>query len=423
MHEKIVLPNGVRLLIEPIPHVHSSAVGIWVGNGSRHETPEQQGISHFIEHMVFKGTAKRTAAQQAKEMDLLGGQFNAYTAKEQTCYYARVLDSHLPLALDLLFDLFYDATFHTADIATERSVILEEIGMYEDTPEDLCIERLFSTVYRGNALGRPILGLPSTLARMTGAKLRKFRDTQYLPEETVVSMVGRFQKQDVETLMAHCSRMKGSGHLSMTPAVYQPCVTVRRKEIEQNHLCLAFPALPYNHPKRFALQLLSAILGGGMSSRIFQEIREQLGLCYNIYTFGATHADAGLLCLYAALSVETEDHAISAICTLIARLLQDGITEEELHRVREQTKSSIFLSMESVTSRMNHLARSELFHGRVMSEAEILAAYDAVTCDEIVALARHVLDFQQISLSVVGQVGTKAHYQSLLRPFVQQASI
>jgi predicted Zn-dependent peptidase len=423
MHEKIILPNGVRLLIEPIPHVHSAAVGIWVGNGSRHEPPQQQGISHFIEHMVFKGTAKRTALEQAGEMDLLGGQFNAYTAKEQTCYYTRVLDSHLPLALDLLFDLFYDPLFHSADVATERNVILEEIGMYEDTPEDLCIERLFASVYPGNALGRPILGRPSTLARITGAKLRQFRDAQYLPEETVVSMVGRFQDRDVETLMAQCARMEGSGRLSVAPADYQPCVTIRRKEIEQNHLCMAFPALPYDHPKRFVLHLLSAILGGGMSSRIFQEIREQMGLCYNIYTFGVTHADTGLLCLYAALSPETESRAISAICALIDRLLQDRVTEEELHRVREQTKSSIFLGMESVTARMNHLARSELFLGRVMSESEILAAYDAVTCDEIAALARHILNFQQISLSVVGQVRSKAHYQSLLRPFVQQAGI
>ena len=420
MHEKIVLPNGVRLLIEPIPHVHSASVGIWVGNGSRHETPEQQGISHMIEHMVFKGTTKRTAVQQAAEMDLIGGQFNAYTTKEITCYYTRALHSHLPLALDLLFDLFYNATFLESDIATEKNVILEEIGMYEDTPDDLCIERLFSAVYRGNALGRPILGLPSTLSQITSEKLHHFRDTHYLPEETVVSMAGRFQKLDVENLIRFCSRMTGSGRLSITPAIYQPCITLRRKEIEQNHLCLAFPALPYDHPKRFTMQLLGAILGGSMSSRIFQEIRERLGLCYSTYTFGATHTDTGLLCLYAALSPDTEAKAITAICHLIIQLLQDGVTDDELYRAREQAKSSVFLGLESVTSRMNHLARSELFYGKVMSERDILEAYDAITCDEILALARRVFDFQKVSLSVVGQVGSKAHYQTLLQPFMQQ---
>lgn len=422
MHETILLPNGVRLLIEPVPHVRSAAVGIWVGSGSRHETKAQQGISHFIEHMVFKGTARRTTAQQAMEMDCIGGHFNAYTTKESTCYYARVLDSHLPMALDLLFDLFYDAKFSPSDAATEQKIILEEISMYKDTPDDLCVERLLAAVYPNQALGRPILGIPSTLSRISGSKLRQYRDAHYLPAETVVSLAGSFQASDVDALVAYCTRAEGTGRLDFVPASYQPAVTVCKKEVEQNHLCLAFPALPYNHPKRFSLHLLSAILGDGMSSRMFQEIREKQGLCYNTYTFGITHMDTGLLCLYAALSPEMENRAIAAICTLIRTLVQDGVSQQELDRVREQSKSNLFLGMESVTARMSHLARSTLCSGRVLSEEEQLAGYDAVTCEDIAALAREIFDFSQCSLSVVGQVGKKARYQSLMAPFCSSGS-
>ncbi|MBQ1352026.1 MAG: insulinase family protein [Oscillospiraceae bacterium] len=420
MCQTILLPNGIRLLTEPIPHVHSAAVGIWVGAGSRHEPQSQQGISHFIEHMVFKGTANRTTAQQAIEMDAVGGHFNAYTTRENTCYYARVLDSHLPIALDLLFDLFYNAKFSSADVLTEQKIILEEISMYEDTPDDLCVERLLAAVYPDQALGRPILGVPSSLSRITGADLRQYRNTHYLPGETVVALAGSFRPADVDALAAYCSRAEGTGRLAHAAAVYRPAVTVCKKDVEQNHLCLAFPALPYNHPKRFALQLLSTILGGSMSSRMFQEIREQRGLCYNTYTFSITHMDTGLLCLYAALSSEMEAQAISAICTLICQLVQDGVSEEELNRAREQVKSNLFLGMESVTSRMSHLARSTLLHGRVLSESELLAGYDAVTCSEIKTLARQIFDFSQCSLSVVGQVDEKTNYQSLLNPFLSQ---
>ncbi|MDD4715392.1 MAG: pitrilysin family protein [Oscillospiraceae bacterium] len=415
MHQKIVLPNGVRILTEYIPYVRSAAVGIWVGSGSRHERPEQQGISHFIEHMVFKGTEQRTAMEQAMLMDSIGGQFNAFTSKEYTCYYAWTLDTHLRQALDVLCDLFFHAKFDPSDVEVERGVILEEIGMCEDTPEDLCLERLVSAAYKGNALSHPILGIPSSLSKLTGRRLSAYRKKNYLPQQTVVSLSGSFSDSDIAYLSEWFSQMEPGIRKEPDQAVYLPSVTVCRKEIEQNHICIAFPGLPYGSPKRFAMQLLNSILGGGMSSRIFQEVRERLGLCYNIYSFGAGHTDTGLLCIYTALGRETEDRAILEILRLARKFAAEGVTDEELVRAREQSKANVFLSMESTISRMNHLARSELFYGFIPTAEEIISGYDAVTREEIMQLAAEIFDFEQLSLSAVGKTGTSAHYRKLLR--------
>lgn len=414
MKEKIVLPNGVRILLEEMADVRSVSVGIWVENGSRYERPSEGGVSHFIEHMVFKGTKTRSAAQMAREMDGVGGQVNAFTTKEHTCFYARVLDTHVRQAVDVLCDMFFNARFSDEDVQTELSVILEEIGMYEDSPEDLVMERLFAAVYKGTPVGRPILGSPAVLRRQTGASLKEYMKRRYGTNNTVIAMAGHFSPADVADLTARFSAMEGEADRRYPPARYQPAFTVKRKSIEQNHLQLVFPGLPYNSPDRFAMQLLSSILGGGMSSRLFQSVREEAGLCYSVYSFGAGHEDTGVFGIYAALGKETEREALDRICAELRAFVRNGVTEEELNRAREQVKANVLMGLESTAARMNNLARSELYLGRLTEEEETIRAYDEVTAEEIQVLAERTFDFERLSFSGVGKVRRAEEYRELL---------
>ena len=414
MYEKMTLPNGVRILTEHIPAVRSAALGIYVGTGSRQEKAAENGAAHFIEHMLFKGTARRTAADLAGEMDAVGGQINAYTTKESTCFYARVLDTHLSQATDILCDMFFSSRFDERDVETERGVVLEEIGMYEDNPEDLCAERLAAGVYQGSALARPILGRKSTLEKMTGEWLRAYMDSHYLAGDIVVALAGSFTQGDVDDLTARFSAMPAGGLPQPRAAVHTPCITVKKKAIEQNHLTLAFPGLCYGDSRRFALQLLSSILGSGMSSRLWQQVREQRGLCYSIYSYGAGHADTGLYAVYTALGRETEEEAIRTIVEAVKAFQDGGVTREELDRAREQSKANVLMGLESTQARMAHLGRSVLMTGEVLTPDQIIAAYDAVTAEDVRALAEEIFDFSRVSLSAVGRVRTADEYRELL---------
>ena len=413
MVEQITLQNGVRILTEPMAGVRSASLGFWVGAGSRHETAAENGAAHFIEHMVFKGTETRTAAGIAQEMDAIGGQVNAYTTKENTCFYVRALDTHLSQATDILCDMFFHSAFRQEDVETERGVILEEIGMYADNPEDLCSERLAATVYKGSSLARPILGKPSTLKNMTGESLRSWRDTHYRPDEIVVSLAGSFSPAVVEDLKARFGSLAPVPQHKSKPAAFQSAFTLKKKATEQNHITLAFPGFPYGSDHRFALQLLSFILGGGMSSRLWQEVREKRGLCYSIYSYGAGHEDTGLFGIYTALGRETEAQALEAIRSVVTALVQDGVTEEELSRAREQSKASVLMGLESTQSRMSHLGRSTLLTGTVLTPDEIIMAYDSVTREDVLNLARIIFDPQKMALSAVGRVENEEYYRTL----------
>lgn len=413
MVEQITLNNGVRILTEPVAGVRSASLGIWVGTGSRHETAAENGAAHFIEHMLFKGTGTRTAAGIAQEMDAIGAQVNAFTTKENTCFYVRALDTHLPQAVDVLCDMFFHSAFRQEDVDTERGVILEEIGMYADNPEDICSERLAAAVYKGSSLARPILGKASTLKNLTGDVLRSWRNDHYLPGETVVSLAGSFSDAVVEDLKCRFSAIQPKARSRGKPAAYRSAITLKRKAIEQNHVTLAFPGLPYGDDRRFALQLLSFVLGGGMSSRLWQEVRETRGLCYSIYSYGAGHEDTGLFGIYTALSRETEQQALDAIVSVLKSLVQDGITEEELSRAREQSKAGVLMGLESTQSRMSHLGRSTLLTGKVLSPDEIISAYDAVTREDVLSVARSIFDFGQSSVSAVGRVKNEDYYRSI----------
>ena len=415
MIEKRILASGARLMLEHFPHVRSVSFGFYVGSGSRHEPERLSGVSHALEHMIFKGTPTRSAADIAAEMDFIGGHVNAFTTKEATCFYGRALDSHLPRALALMTDIFFNSRLDEEDWQTERGVILEEIGMYEDSPEDLVSERLYGHVYQNHPLGRAILGTPETLTAMTADDLRAHYAAHYRPEHIVVSLAGHYSDEHVAFLEnAFGALPRRDVGDSVTPPLYHPGLTVREKPIEQNHLCLGFPCPAYGDERRQVLQVLSGILGAGMSSRLFQTVREQRGLCYSIYSFAATQCDAGLFGVYTALGRETERQALELTRDVLRRFIEDGPAPDEVERVREQIKANILLGLESTSSRMSHMGQNELLLGRVPSPDEIIERFDAVTAERVHALAREILDFDRMSFSAVGQVDSAEAYHALL---------
>ncbi len=415
MYEQHTLPNGVRIVTEKLPSLRSCAIGLWVGTGSRHEKVSEAGSAHFIEHMLFKGTEKRSAAEIARETDAIGGQLNAFTTKECTCYYARVLDEHAEQVVDILWDMVYHSKFDQKDVETECGVILEEIGMYEDAPDDLCSERLFAAVYPRSSLGRPILGKAKTLQTHTGEGLRAYQQAHYSPKNTVVAISGSFPERIVADLRDRFSALEGKAPAKAKPAVYHPALTLRRKATEQNHITLAFPGLSYLDPDRFTLQLMSSMLGGGMSSRLFQEVREKQGLCYSVYSYGAGHRETGVFNIYTALNKEQEAKALQTIVRVLEDFLEDGPGEEELSRAREQSKANVLMGLESTQSRMSHMGRSLLFAGKILTPEDIIDAYDAVTREGVLDLARRIFSFPQAALSAVGRVGAKEEYEAFLQ--------
>ena len=310
--------------------------------------------------------------------------------------------------------MVYHSSFAQEAVETERGVILEEIDMYEDTPDDLCAEKLFGAVFQGSALARPILGSAETLAPMTGEFLREYHRAHYRGDNTVVALSGSFSQEILDELRRRFAALPAGAPQPVVPAVYTPAFVVTSKPIEQNHLTLAFPGLDYNSPKRFALQLLSSILGGGVSSRLFQQVRERQGLCYTIYSYGAGHADTGVFCIYTALNKETEAKALATIRQVVDQLRREGPTSEELERAREQSKANVVMGLESTQSRMSHAGRSLLFSGEILTPEQIIAAYDSVTHEDVVALAQEIFRWDQVSLSAVGQVRTAEAYRALV---------
>ena len=414
MHQEIKLPNGARLLTEEVPGARSAALGFFVGVGSRHETAGENGAAHFIEHMLFKGTHRRSAAQLARDMDAIGGQVNAYTTKENTCFYARTLDKHLDRSLDILSDMIFHSRFDQGDVDTERGVILEEIGMYEDTPEDLAAERLSAAVYKGTPLARPILGTQNTLSNMSGEWLAQWQRDHYRPGNLVVALAGSFTQNQVDGLKACLADLEPGPALTQAPAAYRPAVTARKKAIEQNHLILAFPAITYLDERRPQMLLLNSLLGGGCSSRLFQEVREKRGLCYTVYSYVSDHEDTGLLGIYTAVNKEQEGQALETVRRIVSDLADHGPTQEELERVREQTKANLLMGSESIQARMSQLGSSALLYGRVRELDEILARYDAVTREQLRDLAGEIFQMDRASLSAVGRVGSAQSYSQWL---------
>jgi len=415
MVEKIILDNGVRVLHEKLEHVRSCALGVWVENGSCHEPDELAGISHYIEHMMFKGTESRTAADLAKAFDAIGGQVNAFTTKEHTCYYARTLDTHVQKAAELLCDMVLHSAFRPEDVDLERGVILEEIGMYEDTPEDLVSEILSAAVYPSQPLGRPILGTQGTLQHIDSAALKDYRSKQYVGENTLISLCGSFSDADLKAVCEAFSALPAGQPREMPQATYRKAVVVKKKDIEQNHLLLVFPGLYANHPDRYVLAALNNILGAGMSSRLFQRVRERSGLCYSIYSFTSLYQNTGVLGIYVALGRETQEDALRMIREELELFRDEGVTQEELSRTKEQLKTTLLMSLESTNSRMSSMARNEMIFGHAQSPEEAVEKLEKVTVEDVHRLAKELLDFDQMSFSAVGNVSQPEEYQALFR--------
>ena len=403
MYNKITLPNGVRIVHEHIPYVRSASLGIWIGVGSRHEPTKLSGAAHFIEHMVFKGTKTRGAAQLAQFIDSVGGQVNAFTTKECTCFHGRVVDTRLREFAGVLVDMLLCSKFSPQDITSERNVVLEEIDMCSDTPEDLVSEQLQTKMLGGGSLGRPILGTRKTLAAMTDETLRGYHSTKYVGGNIVVALCGSFTEGDIDYLKEIFSAFPPGDTATPKPAFYTPCRVLKRKALEQNHIVLAFPGIALDDSRRYTLQVMSDILGGGMSSRLFQKIREERGLCYSLYSYASMYSDCGVFSITTALNSESQAEALQIIADELGSLCGDGVTQQELELSLEQVRSSLLMALESTSARINRLGHGELFLGGTISPEEVVARYEAVTTEDIKTLARELLCYDDMSVSILGR--------------------
>ncbi|HXG52974.1 MAG TPA: pitrilysin family protein [candidate division Zixibacteria bacterium] len=407
MFAKTLLDNGIRVVSHRMPNHRSVSLGIWVENGSRHEASDESGISHFIEHLLFKGTEERTAAQIAEEIDAVGGVLNAFTAKEHTCYYAKVLDEHLPLAVDLLTDIFLHSTFDAEEIERERSVILQEISQIEDTPDDYVHDLFSSDFFQDHPLGRPICGRAETVSSFSRDDFLRFFKSRYRPDRVIVAAAGRVNHDELVGAMAERlgEAPAGGGEPARVTSPTTSSGMFRHvKSLEQVHLCLGVPGLAQSDPQRYAGYVLNAILGGGMSSRLFQEIREKRGKAYSVYSFSSSYYDVGYLGVYAGTSVEWAEEVVDLILKEIRSLAAGDIKDEEIRRTQGQLVGSMLLGLESTDSWMSHIARNEIYFGRAIDIDEICAGVRAVSRDEIVELASRLFRPDAMAISVLGDL-------------------
>jgi predicted Zn-dependent peptidase len=407
---RTVLPNGLLVLTESIPHVRSVSMGVWIASGSRDESLDLNGISHFVEHMVFKGTTSRSAQQFAREVDSIGGNLDAFTGKESICFNIKVLDSNVPPALDLLSDLVLHPTFTPEDLAREQGVILEEIKMDEDNPDYLVHETFTQNFWKGHPLGRPILGTVKTVSSFTQQIVFDFYAGRFTPRNMVFSAAGhldhdRFVAQVAEHFSSLAAATDAPRVHVPAPETHPHITLKRKKSLEQVQLCLGVPAPPVDSPQRYAVYLLNTMLGGGMSSRLFQTIREDRGLAYSIYSETNPFRDAGMLAIYAGTSAEKTTEVLQLTVSELARLKQDPVPDTELKRAKDQLKSNIVLGLESSSSRMSNLARQEMYFGRFFSVDDIVAEVEAITPSDVQALAQQLFRPEAIALTILGNLG------------------
>ena len=412
----ITLDNGLRIVIQKNGNAKTCSLGVWVGSGSCFETPETAGTSHFIEHMLFKGTEKRSALDIAVEMDEIGGVLNAYTAKEMTCFYAHTLSEHSAKALDIICDMIMNPKLSPEDIELEKGVIREEIAMYEDSPEDLCADSYYEKVWRGSMLGSNILGTNQTVDSVTRESLSAHMKKFYVPERTVVSFSGNFDENEaVEICKKYFSGMKNTGfELTPVSADYSPGIYRIKKDFMQNQLILGFPGIPLSDKRRDCAALISSILGASSSSRLFQTIREKLGLAYSVDCVNVAHLNAAVFIVCMGLSKKSEEQAIAETLKIISEFAET-VTEKELARAKEQTVAGFVMSLESVSSIASRNGKGVLLHGRPRSEEEVIKAVRGVTLDEIRQTAKEIFDFSKLSLCCVGDVGSEKNYRKYLK--------
>jgi predicted Zn-dependent peptidase len=416
-YRKSVLPNGIRVITERMPHVRSVAVGVWVETGSRHEPEDRGGMSHLIEHLVFKGTATRSAQDIARTMDSVGGQMDAFTTKEHTCFYVQVLDEHLPLAVDLLTDILLHPLFNADELEREKSVVLQEIKMVEDTPDDLIHDLFAAQVWEGHPLGRPILGTREAVTGYGRDAVHDHFTGHYIPPRIIIAVAGNVAHERVVELFGRGFNGFARPAIEHPPAAppLKPGINIVPKELEQVHLVLGFPGMGHSAPERYALFLLNDVVGGSMSSRLFQEVRERQGLVYSIHSGVQAFRDTGTLYVYAATDAPNFSKVLKSTLKEIRDLKKQGVSADDLARAKDHLKGSLMLSLESTSSRMNRLAKHEMHFGSFLTMDAMLAAIDGVRHEEVQALVGELLDEDRLALTTYGPLDRRNLPRELLR--------
>ncbi len=403
--QRRVLPNGLIVITEMMPHVRSVSVGIWVNNGSRREVAAENGTAHFLEHMVFKGTHRRSAEDIAREMDSVGGMLDAFTSKEQICFNAKVLDEHLPIAFDVLADLVLRPKLDADDVKKERQVVLEEIKMDLDNPEYMLHDIFTRGFWPEHSLGRPILGTPETVKQFSKEGLSGRFQKWFAPDQIVVTAAGNVTHEQVMALAEReFGQLKPSGEAEpeSAPKTAAPIHLETKRDLEQVHLCIGVPCVPLADERRFAVAVLNNLLGGGMSSRLFQNIREKQGLAYAVFSELTPYSDAGMLSVYAGTAKETLGKVLDMTIAEFRAMKESPVTDEELLRAKNHLKGSLMLSLESTSSRMSNLARQELYFHRFSTLDEILSAIEAVTQEQVQGFAQQFFQPEKIAVTVLG---------------------
>jgi len=401
----MTMPNGLRVVGERIPHFRSVSVGLWIGTGSQNEHPDEAGISHFIEHMVFKGTQRRSARQIAEEMDAVGGQLNAFTSKECTCFYAKTVDEHLSLATDVVCDLAVNPAFDANELEKEKGVVLEEISMAEDTPEDVVHDLLMLAHFGDQNVARPILGNEARIETYAREDLVKYWNGFYRPQNAVFSIAGNYDWDRVQELLnVHLGAWQGDGLRKGGCETLRvaPTSLSREKDIEQVHICLGYPGVALGDKRNFALSIFNSVYGGAMSSRLFQKIREESGMAYTVYSYPNAYTNCGMLSVYAATNPDTAMQVHDQILEETRKLVKDGLTREEFNMAREQLKASIILGSESTSSRMQSNGRRMLLMNETRTESQVIDRVNATTFEETNELMREILSAEN-SLALVGK--------------------
>ncbi|HZT43662.1 MAG TPA: pitrilysin family protein [Chthonomonadaceae bacterium] len=403
--ELTTLPNGVRIVSETVPYVRSASVGLWVGTGARDEEEPIRGISHFIEHMLFKGTQRRTAHQIADEIESRGGHLNAFTGKEATCYETRVLAEDVPLAMDILTDMLLNSLLDPEEIAREKGVVLEEIKMYEDTPEEIIHDIFEQTLWHSHPLGKPVIGSAKTVSEISREAILDYLHSRYRPDRIVVSAAGNLEHGDlVELAKKALGSLEGTAppRTLRRPRSSGKSRQIRKRDIEQVHFCLGSSAYSKKERERYSLSILNNVLGGNMSSRLFQEIREKRGLAYAIGSYGRSYLDGGFFCVYGGTSPATYQQVLDLTRAEFENVKKRGLTEDELTKAKRQVRGALVLGLESMSARMNRYGESLLSYGRVIPMAEVLSEYEAVSHESIAKVACQVLEESTLTLTAIG---------------------
>lgn len=400
-----ILHNGIQLLTEEIPYANSVSIGFWIKVGSRHESENTQGITHFIEHLLFKGTEKRTTKQIAEELEMVGGSLNAFTSKEYTCIYARVLKEDIDLATDLLIDMIFNSCFKNGDIDKEKNVICEEILMYEDTPDEIIHDIFIQKTWHGHSLSRAILGSRETVSSLRRQDIVDYYNKHFTPENIIISAAGNFKQQELEEKLNGLLPIKNNSvgkHFAILKPEFKPVKYTKIKDTEQMHICLGTKGLHQDSEQLYPLMIFNNLLGGGISSRLFQSVREELALAYSIYSYLSVFSDGGLFVIYAGTSPKNSGRIIEEIYRQIKCLDNNGLNQIEIENSKCQLRGNILLNMESVSYRMSRLGRNMLTHNRIIDAQEVINDIMKVTMDDLYSLRNRLLDFSNYSLITLG---------------------